>query len=392
MKLTPIKVRGKRGVHKPAWKPPNPEQFKRKRTQEEESEEEEEEGKQENEDGSQPRRRRRVKTKKPAARIEQLPVEILERISLVSENLNFPRSSLRIGYYLSHASFLSELIVDAFAPTWDVWFGCPKGQIQSYHGYAQDHARIGGNPKFQTAVLACPWVSISLILNAQQKWYRRHGAARYFEHSEDWRACYGACCTDEDDLVPDHGPHVFGAGGADHGRDVKACFEADWGAFSNKDHGFTLIFSYLEHREMHKAGYFDMHPLTRIPNHLLTGPLDWDKAKWLYWCIRGGAQLSPDQNWEVTKRGYEQILALALDDAKLAMRFLYLFAILDVFGGKHWPQFLIDEKLHEARKYFPRPSDSLPADRWEFRRAVWFFLDPSHRNPDRSWDLSGLYR
>ncbi|KAK3335720.1 hypothetical protein B0T19DRAFT_407277 [Cercophora scortea] len=389
MKFTPIKVRGKKGARKQAWKPPNPEQFKRKRAQEEEDDEMEE-GQENNNESHQPqRRRRRVKTKKPAALIEQLPVEILERIFLMSENLNFPRSSLRIGYFLSHASFLSELIVDAFTPTWDLWFGCPKWQIQSYHGYAEDHARIGGNPNFQTTVLACRWMNISLILNAQQIWYRRHGRGRCFEHREDWLSGGDGCV--EDDEPPPVGPHVVGEGGFDHGRNVMDCFEADWGSFRNMELDFYLLFGYLEHREMHKAGYFDMHPLTRIPSHLLTGTLlDLDKAKWLYWCVRGGAQLSPDQTWELTKRGYERIMAL--EDAELAKQFLCLFAILDVFGGKHWPQFLIDEKLDEVKQHSPlSPSPSLPNSRRKLWTAAWFFLHPRYRNPDRSWNLSRLY-
>lgn len=75
---------------------------------------------------------------KRTAPLEQLPPEVLQQIFLMSENLSFPRSSLRIGRLLSARTFLLELIVAAFRPAWDVWFGCPKKDIQSYYGWKRD--------------------------------------------------------------------------------------------------------------------------------------------------------------------------------------------------------------------------------------------------------------
>lgn len=152
MKLTPIKIRGRRGRKQP-WQPPNPERFKRPHPDGDDEEFNGETGivpSQVDQHGV--RRRRRVKTRKPAAPIEQLPPEILERIFSMSENLNFPRSSLRIGYILSARTFLLQLIVDAFAPTWDMWFGCPKKDIQTYRGYEKDDERMPGNPEFQVSM------------------------------------------------------------------------------------------------------------------------------------------------------------------------------------------------------------------------------------------------
>lgn len=148
MKLTPIKIRGRRGRKQP-WQPPNPERFKRKHLHDDEDNDNEETGEA---DKSGVRRRRRIKTRKPAALVEQLPPEILERIFSMSENLNFPRSSLRIGYMLSARTFLLQLIVDAFSPTWDMWFGCPRKDIMSYRGYEKDGERMGGNAEFQVSL------------------------------------------------------------------------------------------------------------------------------------------------------------------------------------------------------------------------------------------------
>lgn len=75
------------------------------------------------------KRTKRQKTRKPGATIEQLPNEILERIAVMSENLNFMRSSARIGLRLSNHSFRLELMISAFGPTWDQWFGIPIEEV-----------------------------------------------------------------------------------------------------------------------------------------------------------------------------------------------------------------------------------------------------------------------
>lgn len=123
MKLTQIKVKGKAGPRK-TWKPPTGGRTgnsKRRRDEEDE--------KQSGEEGSNRPPRRRFKARKPAAPIEDLPTEILERIIFMSRNINFLRSSLRIGYRFSTRSFLTELLEAAFAPTLDLWFGYKARQV-----------------------------------------------------------------------------------------------------------------------------------------------------------------------------------------------------------------------------------------------------------------------
>ncbi|KAL0466669.1 hypothetical protein QR685DRAFT_103019 [Neurospora intermedia] len=425
MKLTPIKVRGRRGRKQP-WQPPNPERFRRKYLDDDEDEFNEETGvipSQVDKNGA--RRRRRVKTRKPAALIEQLPPEILERIFSMSENLNFPRSSLRIGYMLSARTFLMQLIVDAFSPTWDMWFGCPRKDIQSYRGYEKDGERMPGNPDFQTAILSSKWFSLSLILHAQQVWIRRHGSvSRPFIHTENWLMLGPTRIELDRDLIsgprpgeiqdydmddvrdvyphhPHHRLHFDGHFFDDSGApsssqsntklDVETCFEADWSWFTTILHKFDpqgVIYS-LENHAL-RTGYWDIHPATKIPNHLLANPVaSWDSVKLLYWLVRGGATLSSEQTWELTKLGYERLMShpdhpsttitssytphhstlptsrpyiphanlppdARRDDLdedqereQMSLIALRLFSILRVFGPNHWPHFLMIEKLEE---------------------------------------------
>jgi hypothetical protein len=123
-KFTPIKGRGK-GPRKTGFKRPAPSSVK-----------------------PQPSKRPRTRHR---ATIEELPTEILQRILLLSRELNFPRASLVIGYRLSPKSFLSEMVLQAFAPTWDNWFGCLKRNVISYHGWLDDKERFGGDQVFQVS-------------------------------------------------------------------------------------------------------------------------------------------------------------------------------------------------------------------------------------------------
>lgn len=115
------------------------------------------------------KRQKTTKARKPKASYleRQLPLEIVERIFWASENVNFARSGPRVGQLLSGASTRRETFLRAFAPTWDVWFGCARGspdegvRIASYHDWRQDAARFGGNPEFQASTL--PMSSISCV-------------------------------------------------------------------------------------------------------------------------------------------------------------------------------------------------------------------------------------
>jgi hypothetical protein len=130
MKLTPIKGRGK-GPRKSGFKQPNPKRQKLS-------------GDDNNSEDS-------VSKKASAATIEKLPKEILEPIMLFAKEPNFPRASLRIGWLLSDHSFLAKVVLQAFEPTWDLWLGCQKFQVQSYTGWFDDTERFGGDPELQVS-------------------------------------------------------------------------------------------------------------------------------------------------------------------------------------------------------------------------------------------------
>lgn len=101
---------------------------------------------------------------------KEVPLEVLERIFWLSENINLPLASLRFGRLLSGRPTLRESFISAFAPTWEIWHGCVKGSqrpmhcIQSYAGWEDDSIRWGGSPDFQVCTCLTLAVQKSGIL------------------------------------------------------------------------------------------------------------------------------------------------------------------------------------------------------------------------------------
>lgn len=108
------------------------------------------------------------------------------------------------------------------------------------------------------------------------------------------------------------------------------------------------------------ATHLEVHPSTVIPDELLSGPFESEsdasitvgeeKARRLFWLVRGGAGLQEGQSWEVTRDGFRAILQLVRGSTSdeipeahverrlaLAMQFFLLFTTLQVFYTQ-WPK------------------------------------------------------
>ncbi|KAM6481356.1 hypothetical protein HDV62DRAFT_77509 [Trichoderma sp. SZMC 28011] len=219
---------------------------------------------------------------RPRSTLDSLPGEILEKILLYSANLSLPQVSNFIGMKLSGRATLVRLFIWAFHETWDQWFGIPTNPAIVHGPWLEDaqHVPCCGDPVFQSQVLNQPWITIDLILQAQQTWFENHGRERYYQHGAFW--------IDKADQVG----HDY-AGGFCH-FNARECFEADyqqavkWPAFAARGvHWFSQ----------------DIHPLTRIPDRLIVGPWDDEMQRQLFWLCRGGymtcGKLFTQPPWEI---------------------------------------------------------------------------------------------
>lgn len=137
MKLTPIKVRGKRGQPKPIKKAAQAKHAKKHHHK-----------KADDAAGGMPR--------KSLPRLSLLPQELLERVFIASKNLSLPRVSHDLYHRLTTDSIKYQLVGAAFGPTWDNWYGLNGIDVSSYSGWVSDAERISGDPAFQASLTPCP--------------------------------------------------------------------------------------------------------------------------------------------------------------------------------------------------------------------------------------------
>ncbi|KPM45053.1 hypothetical protein AK830_g1458 [Neonectria ditissima] len=248
--------------------------------------------------------------------LDALPAEILEKILLYSANLSLPRAAPHIGAKLSGRVTLLRFFIWAFHDTWNQWFGIPvRGDVMFGPEIKHPELRLcDGDPVLQvgplldslplfpirgtidrgltsnqSAILQLPWVNIDFILQAQQTWANIYAKDRWYQHSIDWDI--------GDDGLPTHhhdDNHDFD-GGFGH-FDARLCFEADYQR--------ALSWQPFE-ASIQPWGFRDVHPLTRIPTSLITGPWDDEQQRRLLWLTRGGALNlggeghAPSPPWEV---------------------------------------------------------------------------------------------
>ncbi|GJC82738.1 hypothetical protein ColLi_05576 [Colletotrichum liriopes] len=240
MQLTPIKVRGKRG--KAASSKVSIKQPAQKRTSQLSS---------------------RLTVKRKSLLERQLPLEIIERIFVLSENLNFPRCSPLVGRLLSGRSTLVNLLIAAFHPTWDCWFGVDRRVLKTVlkRGATEDSPRVRqhesfpefypGDPEFQSSVLASPWIDVDIIFDARQVWAWRFARDRWYSHSHVGPKEEE---TDQDNPLGSTHDRVGGFGHFDS----RGCFDYDWLAYGLNGSKPALDF------------YVDVHPKTTVPDGLIT--------------------------------------------------------------------------------------------------------------------------
>ncbi|KAI0862850.1 hypothetical protein F4860DRAFT_99777 [Xylaria cubensis] len=328
MELTPIRVRGKRraGGEQPVVARPILKPFKKGQSQ-----------------------KKQAKDCRPkASEIERsMPLEILERIFWLSENVNLPRAGPRLGRLLSGLSTLRETFITAFGPTWEVWFGCVDGRgtgfpaVHSYAGWEEDADRFGGNPSFQTDLLACSWTTIDMILDCRDIWVRRHARTRSFQYSPLWGH----------PIEPSSYTSFSDAAGISDIKEARSSFYHDYNAFRNIEHLSTDSETDKYISERNPSTWIEVHRNTKIPDDLLTGPWDEGSLQKFFWLVQAGARLSSGQTWEITREGF---INASSDQRAPNFTVIRLLNLLGAF--QKWPYFIRKEEYYRTHTLMPNLS------------------------------------
>ncbi|KAI0203298.1 hypothetical protein F4808DRAFT_39673 [Astrocystis sublimbata] len=331
MDLTPIKVRGKRRAvgDQVAFAAPPKRPPKKARNHENAA------------------KHRLSKASKKISKMEStLPLEILESILWLSEEVNFPRASPRLGRILSGRSTLMRTFLLAFGPTWEVWSGCirlryygfnfrdPRGHevfaVRSYPGWDTDGDRFGGEPGFQSDLLACSWTTIDMILDCWHMWVQLHARNRPFMDIPLWTDPY----EPHSNLVNEA---LFGDSVT---QEMTRYFYRDYDAFQ------ALLTQAPMRLILSSSTWIALHCDTKIPDHLLTGPWDENALRKLFWVMQAGARLpaDPNKSWELTLEGFRNACA---DEEAPNMVALRVLGSLESFIK--WPEHTRQEEFDRIR-------------------------------------------
>ncbi|KAJ8121494.1 hypothetical protein ONZ43_g2067 [Nemania bipapillata] len=317
MELTPIRVRGKRRhaggeQRRVALRPKPPDRDLRRKKQ---------------------KKRLGARPKPRASDLEKsLPLEVVERIFWLSENVNFPRASLRLGRLLSSPSTLRKTFLSAFEPTWEAWFGRLPGQVAGVEPEG-DAGPFVGNASFQTDLLACSWTTIQLILDCRDMWVRRRARDRSFEYVPLWGdPLHSSPCTGSGATI-----------GISNIKEARYYFYHDYYAFRNVECLGASYWGAEYRKEDDPITWIDINKSTVIPDDLITGPWDDGSLQKLFWLIQAGARLSPSQTWELTREGFCNALSNQNAPNLTVMR------ILNILGAfQDWPVHVRQEEFYKV--------------------------------------------
>ncbi|KAI1460031.1 hypothetical protein F4805DRAFT_13168 [Annulohypoxylon moriforme] len=308
-----------------------------------------------------PRSRAQKSAEGTASYLEHMPLEILEHIFWFSENVNLTRASPRIGRLLSGLSTRQETFISAFKPTWDACFGLIFPRSHSGHDLSMsDQLKIQkGNPEFQSALLEFSWADISFILKCWDLYIGRRSKQEPLSGPLHTLSRFKFCFPQP--------PRVMGRimrkrGAADKMTSSEEFWIdyrlfRDWEVWERDTRRgrvsqYMVVFAANTFHQVNKD--------TRIPDKLLLSTASETDLQKLFWIVRGGASLAPDQDWEFT----QEIFHNALTEHG---QFSYaVMAILVLLGAtKSWPEH-VRSKARRALLDLPKDVRWDPLLRYQF--------------------------
>ncbi|KAI2464423.1 hypothetical protein F4781DRAFT_436446 [Annulohypoxylon bovei var. microspora] len=306
--------------------------------------------------------RKRVKTKSTELRrefvkdnasyLEIVPLEILERIFWFSGNVNLPLSSPRIGRFLSGKSTLEETFIYAFKPTWDGCFGItgPVG-VQRYHNRPERDipGYYEGNPEFQSALMEFPWTNISLILRCWDMYIERR-----VKSPEKFKAAIEYSTDEPQKLITTPTRLPWDCHLIFEPQKANAYFHEYYAQFRGLEH--PIVVDYIGPLSL--GNYYQVHADIRIPDSLLLSPRTEGNLQKLFWLVRGGACLSPEQDWEFTLNVFNTALSEDFDQpGHLGFSVVEILYYLKAY--KQWPEYVFDDVTNTRESVKSRASATL---------------------------------
>jgi hypothetical protein len=385
MELTPILIRGKRHRKGESNAVLIARRLKRKRREEMKGVR------------SQKKSTQAITLKPRASYLEkELPLEILERIIWMSETVNLLRASPRIGRLFSGESTRRETLLQAFGPTWSAWYGFVLEDRQNdtvrVYGDSEETgdapSGFPGCPSFQTELLECSWVDIDFILDSFEIWAKRHMRSRSAKRFRLWPVS-----SAPQPLSPSQGELVAAnVAAVEENKSVRHYFEEDYRAFTNDPcRKWSLALGRIQaidHRSY--PTWIEVHPKTRIPDSLLTGPWDDAAQRKFFWLVRGGSGLQADQTWELTLEGFHKAVDVSGKSSGGRINLSTILLLFYIGAFSSWPKHLLLEESTRFANYRVGKHERTSAEDLATLRAILGASRSRHREPRRPLSRPGV--
>ncbi|KAI1140874.1 hypothetical protein F5Y05DRAFT_290032 [Hypoxylon sp. FL0543] len=261
-------------------------------------------------------------------RLQCMPLEILEEIFYLSENINLPRSNPAIGSLLSGIRTRRDFFILAFRPNWKAYLGIPDGIFDDLD-YPNE-----ADPKLQSALLEESWVDITFILMCLDRFVQRVMKR----------------LVAKGDQLCDRIIFLFPFIDPEKPSDL---FWKDYAKLRQIEELSIDNFEFFVHRPVSifrftiRTRVFRLiHGETRVPDSLLVASAEDEGAlQKLFWLVQSGARLSPEQTWEVTLPAFHHSVPKTFPHSgQVNMTAVKIFDMLGVFG--EWPDHIIQEEIH----------------------------------------------
>ncbi|TGO47137.1 hypothetical protein BOTNAR_0541g00050 [Botryotinia narcissicola] len=259
-----------------------------------------------------------IKSRRKMSELEKLPTEILEQIFFGCWNLSLPACSPVIGGKLSSVAVYNKIIIAAFGPLWDKWYG----QLLD-PSLDLDHS---GNSSLQSTILKFRWAKLPILLQGQDLWVQKYALERPFP------LALGMVAFRHGDNSEGIDPKNASSAGL-----LDNDFAKYYNTFQRMDVSYTTGASetmdltlpgLVEKREhifdLGIRNNANVARSTEIPHTLLMGPWDEEAVKFLFWLVMGGARI----DWLASTSGEAAIIGYknAVRECKIEVIHLLLYA------------------------------------------------------------------
>ncbi|KAI1408092.1 hypothetical protein F5Y13DRAFT_173345 [Hypoxylon sp. FL1857] len=336
-------------------------------------------------------RRQKAREEKETPRLQSMPLEILEYIFYLSENINLPRSSPVIGRRLSGELIRRDFFIFAFEPVWERWLESHGDRFGDFYGLFFPSE---GDPKLQSDLLELPWVDIDFILMCWDRFVAQF-AKRRIATGQPFHVRHIRLWGDPDDVTKVNAKNDDLLVNPEKASD---CFWHDYAAFRRIEELDVDNFEFFARSGSQDPESNDhtiqsptllyVHKAIQIPDSLLIQAASDERAlQKLFWLARGGARFAHHQTWELTLQAFHHYVPKEIPySGEINLTAVRIFDLLGAFAN--WPDHIMREEIGRLDHDANLPITVLTANGLKSCYIAWRLALFQKRGPIDDYDVN----